>query len=72
VIHEPPDAADALIDRVELEVPGQLLIAPPGQHVLERLLLWMQQLNSTQLQHTPGPIDRHYAPQFSQFKILNQ
>lgn len=65
MIHEPPNAADALIDRVELKVPGQLLIAAAREHFLQRLLLWMQQLNSTQLQHTPGPIDRHYAPKLA-------
>ena len=71
MIHEPPNAGDALIDRVELKVPGQLLVAPAREHVLQRLLLGMQQLNSTQLQHTPGPIDRHYAPQ-THTQNLNQ
>ena len=62
MVHEPADALDALIDRVELKVPGELLVAPAGQHVLERLFLGMQQLNSAQLQHTPGPVDRHFRP----------
>jgi len=62
MVHEPADTRDSLVDRVELEVPGKLLVAPPGQHVLKRLFLGMQQLNSAQLQHTPGGVDRHSRP----------
>ncbi|MFF1254407.1 hypothetical protein ACFVYC_18205 [Pseudarthrobacter sp. NPDC058329] len=62
MVHEPADALDALVDRVELEVPGELLVAPSGQHVLKRLFLGMQQLNSAQLQHTPGRVDRPFRP----------
>jgi hypothetical protein len=38
--------AISLVDRVELEVPGELLVAPARQHVLKRLFLGMQQLNT--------------------------
>ncbi|MEV7476068.1 hypothetical protein [Pseudarthrobacter oxydans] len=62
MVHEPADALDAFIDCGELKVPGELLVAPAGQHVLERLFLGMQQLNTAQLQHTPGPVDRHFSP----------
>ena len=62
MVDEPADTCDSLVDRVELEVPGELLVAPPGQHVLKRLFLGMQQLNSAQLQHTPGRVDRHFRP----------
>jgi len=39
VLHEPLDAAQPLVDRGELEVARQLLVAPAVEHHLENLLV---------------------------------
>ena len=51
---EPSDTSDALIRRVELKVPGELLVSPAHQHILERLCLGIEQPIKAQLQHPPG------------------
>lgn len=38
---EPPNEADPLINRRDLQIPRQLLIPPPREHLLDRLLLRM-------------------------------
>ena len=53
VIHEPADIPDALVNGVELQVAGQLLVPPAIEHLIEGLLLGMKQLDGAQKVHPP-------------------
>ncbi len=53
MIHEPADVTDALVNRVELQVARELLVAPAIQHLIEGLLFGMKQLDGTQKMHPP-------------------
>jgi hypothetical protein len=53
MVHEPADIPDALVNGAELQVAGELLVAPAIQHLIERLLFGMEQLNGAQKVNPP-------------------
>ena len=57
VLNEPAHTAQPLLDRRELQVPGELLVAPAVEHHLEHLLV--------------GPEDRHRLHQVDPSRAVN-
>lgn len=64
MIHEPADVPDALVNRVELEVSRELLVAPAIKHLIERRLVWGKtpERCGTRGPRTPGAELRGRAP----------
>ena len=56
---EPAHVAGPLLNRGELQVPRQLLVPPPLQHLLHDLRLRVQQRNRTHQVHPPDLVHRH-------------
>ena len=58
-LQEPPNEADPLINRRDLQIPRQLLIPPPCEHLLDRLLLRMQQPSRPDQSHSAHLVNGH-------------